>query len=134
MLVLYKIDYFGKKIIMTAFTINRINSIILIIFGLWGAWPYLFLNGGSATSIIPVVFGLILIILGPGLKKNCKIRSHIVVLLTIMILVSLFMPLKGACERDDMGAVIRLILMMISSFTAIVVFIKSFIDARKQKS
>jgi len=134
MLILYKIDYFGKKIIMTAFKINRINSIILIIFGLWGAWPYLFLNEGSATSIIPIIFGLILIILGPGLKKECKIRSHIIVLLTIMILISLFMPMKGAFERDDMGAIIRLMLMIISSFTATLIFIKSFIDARKQKS
>ena len=133
-MILYKIDYFGKKIIMTAFNINRINSIILIILGLWGAWPYLFLNEGSVTSIIPVVFGLILIILGPGLDTECKIRSHIIVLLTVMILISLFMPLKGAVERGDISATIRLMLMIISSFTATLIFIKSFIDARKQKS
>jgi len=120
---------------MKAYRINFINSLVLIILGLWGAFPYLFLEAnGSPTSIIPVFFGILLLALNPGLKKECKIRSHIVVFLTILIFISLFMPLKGAIERSDTIALIRIIVMIISSFGAILVFIKSFMEARKQKS
>ncbi|MAZ58730.1 MAG: hypothetical protein CMP56_04945 [Flavobacteriales bacterium] len=113
---------------------NLINSLILIILGFWGAFPFIMHQTGSATSLIPIIFGILLILLNPGLKKECKIRSHIVVLLTIVILISLFMPLKGAIERTDTTAIIRIIIMMVSSLFATFTFIKSFIAARKQKS
>ena len=119
---------------MKAHKANLINSLILITLGFWGAYPFIIHQTGSATSLIPIIFGILLLLLNPGLKKECKIRSHIVVLLTILILLSLFMPLKGSIERSDTTAIIRIGIMMLSSLFATVTFIKSFIDARKQKS
>ena len=117
---------------MKSHKVNLINSLVLIILGFWGAYPYILTQTGSLTSIIPIIFGILLLLLNPGLKKECKIRSHIVVLLTGLILISLFMPLKGSIERSETTAIIRITIMMISSFIATLTFIKSFIDARKK--
>ena len=110
---------------------NLINGVTLIIFGFWGAYPYLFLSTGSPTSFIPMVFGIILLALSSGLKKENKIIAHIIVLLTFLLFVSLFMPLKGAFERSDTMAILRVLIMLLTSFLALKAFIKSFIDARK---
>jgi len=116
---------------MSPYKATLLNSVTLIILGLWGAYPYLFLTTGSPTSLIPLFFGIILLILSSGLKKENKIIAHIVVLLTFIILVSLFMPLKGAIARSDSMAMIRVTMMLLFSLLALLTFIKSFIDARK---
>ena len=121
---------------MNPYKSNLLNSITLIIFGLWSGSSFLFSCGveGSMTSLIPCIFGIILLVLSPGLKKENKAIAHIVVLLTILIFLSLFMPLNGAISRSDSMAVIRISLMLVTSIIALYTFIKSFIDARKQKS
>ena len=111
---------------------NLFNSIVLIVIGFWGAFPYLFMNNGSATSMIPLILGFVLLMLNKGLQNHNKVIAHIVVGLTFLILFALFMPLKGALERSDTMAIFRLILMMLSSFVAIITFVKSFIEARKK--
>tara|TARA_B100000700_G_C14984834_1_gene828272 strand:+ start:1315 stop:1674 length:360 start_codon:yes stop_codon:yes gene_type:complete len=116
---------------MNPYKANLINSITLIIFGLWGAYPYLLSTDGSPTSLIPCFFGITLLALSSGLKKENKIIAHIIVLLTLLLFLSLFMPLKGAIERSDTIAIIRVSIMLFTSFLAQKAFIKSFIDARK---
>ena len=117
---------------MKPYKSNFLNSIVLIFVGAWGAYPYMFLGGdGSPTSLIPIFFGIILLVFNSGIKKENKIISHIVVLLTLVIFVSLLMPLKGAIGRSDSTAILRVSLMLISSLLAIITFIKSFIDARR---
>tara|TARA_B100001250_G_C19732844_1_gene759341 strand:+ start:661 stop:1026 length:366 start_codon:yes stop_codon:yes gene_type:complete len=115
---------------------NFLNSLVLIVFGAWGASPFLFSGGinGSLTSLIPFVFGIILLSLGSGLKKENKTIAHLVVLFTLMIFVSLFMPLKGAFDRSDTMATIRILIMLLTSFLALRTFIQSFIKAREKKS
>tara|TARA_Y100001968_G_C19396700_1_gene738733 strand:+ start:1326 stop:1682 length:357 start_codon:yes stop_codon:yes gene_type:complete len=118
---------------MNPYKANLLNSITLIVFGLWGAYPYLFSISGSPTSLIPVFFGIILLALSYGLKYQNKVIAHIVVLLTFLLFVSFYMPLKGAIERSDTMAIIRVAIMLCTSFLAIKAFIQSFIDARKSK-
>ena len=88
----------------------------------------------SVTALIPLFFGVALILCYPGVKNENKIVSHIAVLLTLLILVALFMPLNGAIGRGDSQARNRIILMLLSSGISMVYFIKSFIAARKKKS
>jgi hypothetical protein len=45
-------------------------------------------------------------------------------------LVALLKPLSGSISRHDSAAVFRVSVMMITSFLSMVVFVKSFIDAR----
>ena len=121
---------------MNPYKSNLLNSITLITLGLWSGSSFLFSCGveGSMTSLIPLVFGIILLILGRGLRLENKAIAHIVVLLTVIIFFALFMPLKAAVERADNIALIRLSVMLLTSIIALYSFIKSFLDARKEKS
>lgn len=116
---------------MKAHTVSLINALILITFGLWGYFGSL---TPSITSLIPVFVGLILLVFFKGIRKENKIIAHIAVLLTLIILIGLFKPLNGALERSDTAAVVRLVIMILSTIVALVFFIKSFIDARKARN
>jgi len=111
---------------------NILNSLTLIVFGIWGGYPYVLSGAGSVTSLIPLLFGLLLLSLNNGMKKENKMIAHIVVLVTFVILVALIMPLKGAFERSDTMALIRVGIMLLTSFLAMITFIQSFIQARKK--
>ena len=62
---------------MNASKANLINSISLIGFGLWG-----YFEVTSPTALIPVGFGLILLLCYNGVKNQNKIIAHIVGTLT----------------------------------------------------
>ncbi len=115
---------------MNAFRASLINAILLIILPLWG---YLASTSPSLTALIPASFGVLLLLMSPGVKSENKIISHIAVVLTLVILVALFMPLKGAIGREDGLAILRVSLMMASTLVAMVFFIKSFIDVRRKR-
>ena len=109
--------------------ISFVNAITLISFGLWG---YIDVDY-SPTALIPVVFGLIILILNPGLKRENKVIAHIVVLLTFLILGGLVKPLMSTLESSNTMGITRVTLMMLSTLMALIVFIKSFIANRSKK-
>ena len=113
---------------MNATKANLLNSAILIAVGGWG---YFDGDGKSVTALIPVIFGVVLLLCNNGIKNQNKVIAHIAVLATFICLVGLFMPLKGAIERGNDIAVGRVSAMIISSITALIFFIKSFIENRK---
>ena len=69
---------------MNATIANLINSISLMVIGLWG-----YLDVLSPTALIPVSIGVFLILCSRGVKNQNKIISHIAVLLTLLILIAL---------------------------------------------
>ena len=103
---------------------NLLNALSLILLGIWG-----YLETKSGTALIPAGFGVTLLFCHSGLKN--KIIAHVAVLLTLLILVALvFMRLEKSIESGGMGLV-RVILMIFTSSIAMISFVKSFIDARK---
>tara|TARA_X000000950_G_scaffold121143_1_gene151968 strand:- start:2345 stop:2701 length:357 start_codon:yes stop_codon:yes gene_type:complete len=109
---------------------NLVNSIALISMSAWG-----YIDTNSFTALIPAAFGVILLILGTMLsnKKLVKISAHLVVLFTLLILLALVIQvLPGVLDRGGIGS-IRVILMILTSSIAMIVFIKSFIDNRKSR-
>lgn len=105
---------------------NTLNSIILIALGLWG-----YFDVQSPTALIPVGFGVILLLCSIGLKKENKIISHIAVLLTLVILVALVgMRLPKSLVSGGVG-LIRVIGMILTSILSMVAFVLSFIKARR---
>ena len=97
------------------------------------AWGYIDTN--SFTALIPAAFGVVLLILGTMLtnEKLVKISAHLVVLFTLLILIALVIQvLPGVLDRGGIG-LIRVILMILTSSIAMIVFIKSFIDNRKSR-
>ena len=109
--------------------ISFVNAVTLISFGLWG---YIDVNF-SPTALIPVIFGIIILLLNPGLKKENKIISHIVVILTFLILGGLVKPLMSTLDNDSTMGITRVVLMMLSTLFALLSFIKSFIANRSKK-
>ena len=116
---------------MKPYQSNLLNAIVLIVMGLWG---YLASETPSNTALIPVAFGVVFALVTPPFKKENKVVAHIVVLLTFLLIISLFMPLNGAIGRGDNVAIFRVGLMILTSVYAFYTFIKSFIDARKART
>ena len=116
---------------MKAHTASLVNAIILIALGLWG---YFGSETPSMTALIPVVFGAIILALNKGIKNENKIIAHVAVLLTLLILIGLIKPLTGAMDRGDNTATVRVAIMILSTLVALAYFIKSFIDARRQRT
>ena len=113
---------------MNSTNANIINSICLIVIGLWG-----YLEVSSPTALIPVGFGAALILCTPGVKKENKVIAHIAVLLTLVILIALLgMRLPKSIDQGGLGLV-RVLLMIGTSILSMVCFIKSFIANRKSR-
>ena len=110
---------------------NFINAAVLIVMGAWG---YFGSESPSPTALIPVVVGAILFVMTNSIRNHNKVVAHIAVLLTLLILVALIKPFTSAMGRADSMAMIRVGLMMLTSLIAMIAFVKSFIDARKEKS
>lgn len=115
---------------MKASLSSLLNAIILISMGLWG---YFESESKAITALIPVIIGTILLLVNKGVKNENKALAHVAVLLTFLIMFGLVKPLLGAFERENTYAVIRVLLMIISSLWAMISFIKSFISARKNR-
>jgi hypothetical protein len=115
---------------MKAHTASLINAIILISFSAWG---YFTSDTPSMTALIPMAIGIILLICNPGVRKENKVIAHIAVVLTLVVLIGLIKPLHGAMGRGDSVAIFRVVIMILSTLLAMVYFVKSFIDARKNR-
>lgn len=113
---------------MKAHSANMINSIALIIIGLW---DYLATQTLASTNMITVAGGLLLLFFYDGIKREDKVTAHIVVIITLFVFLSLIKPFDEALQDSAAGASIRYLVMMLTSLLAIVYFIKSFIDARR---
>ena len=107
---------------------NILNSICLMVIGLWG-----YLEVTSPTALIPVWFGFVLFFCSFGLKKENKVIAHIAVLLTFIILIALVgMRLPKSLESGGFG-LYRVLIMIITSTIAIISFVHTFIKVRQQR-
>tara|TARA_B100000989_G_scaffold51590_1_gene34350 strand:+ start:826 stop:1164 length:339 start_codon:yes stop_codon:yes gene_type:complete len=112
---------------MNAYKANFLNSISLIIFGIWG-----YIEVSSFTALIPTAFGAILLACSIGIKKQNKIIAHVAVLLTVLILFALLgMRLPKSLESGGLG-LFRVSAMCLTSLLAMIYFVKNFIAARKK--
>tara|TARA_X000000950_G_scaffold277469_1_gene366954 strand:+ start:4721 stop:5071 length:351 start_codon:yes stop_codon:yes gene_type:complete len=115
---------------MKAHIVSLIHAFALI--GL-GGYGYLSSDTPSVTALIPVVFGVLLLAMNNGVKKENKVIAHIAVLLTLLIIIGLIKPLTGAMGRGDSAAVARVATMLVLGVLAMVSFVRSFIAARKAR-
>lgn len=116
---------------MKAHTASLINALVLIAFGLWA---YFGSETPSKTALIPTGFGVVILTLYKGIKKEDKIVAHVAVLLTLVILVALIKPLTAAIGRNDPVAILRVVIMLGTSAVSMILFIKSFIDVRRARA
>lgn len=118
---------------MKPVTVNAINAIILILSGLYGYFGVTTASGEhSPTALIPAAFGLVLIIMGLFWAKAPKVVSHIAVLLTLVLFIMCAMRLAKVEGWGPKGTIF--LICTLSNLIALIVFIKSFIDARKNRT
>lgn len=115
---------------MKPYQINLVNAFILIALGLWG---YLASTSPSPTALIPVGFGIVFAFATTSLRKENKLIAHLVVLLTVVLILALIIPLRGALIRNDMVAAVRVGIMLAGCIAAMVIYIQSFIEARRSR-
>lgn len=106
---------------MKLYVANLVNAVLLIALG---AWAYFTSATPSVTTLIPVIAGIILFALQTGIKKGAKTFIYIGLALTAVILLGLVKPLMGALDRESTLALVRVVLMMLSSVIALFYFIK----------
>jgi len=116
---------------MKANTVSLINSLVLVSMGLWG---YFESDSRPITALIPVIVGVILLLINNGVKKENKIAAHVAVLLTLLIIIGLVKPFLGTLDRGNISGILRVSLMILTSLWAMIIFIQSFISARKSKA
>lgn len=85
----------------------------------------------SPTALIPAAFGALLIILGLFWSKAPKVVSHVVVVLTLVLLIMVSDRFLKVDVWDAKKFVF--LLCVISNAVALTVFIRSFIVARRAK-
>ena len=113
---------------MEASKANLINSLSLIVFGLWG-----YIESSSMTALIPVGIGFTLGACTNEIKNGNKLIAHLAVLGTLVILFALIgMRLPKSLDQGGVG-LFRVIAMISTSLLAMTAFIKSFVKNRKSK-
>ena len=105
-----------------------LNSITLIVVGLIG-----YIIKLSPTALIPVILGLAILITSFFYNKNNKLIAHIIATLILLIIISLFMPLKSRIIDQDLFGILRITIMQLISIYSLTCFVKTFIDARSNK-
>tara|TARA_Y100001970_G_scaffold291445_1_gene428606 strand:+ start:1912 stop:2262 length:351 start_codon:yes stop_codon:yes gene_type:complete len=103
-----------------------LNSIVLIVIG-----SFAYYIKSSPTALIPVFFGALIGVCYFTYDMNNKIVAHVCLVLMLLIVMSLFMPLKARIASSDSAGVMRIIAMQLVTLYSIICFIVSFINARK---
>jgi len=120
-----------------------VSGILLILIGIIG-YAYGMMKDGNAsfTALFPAVFGLLLIIFGILAKSKENLRKHLMhgavlvgllgFLGTVSSVVQLPALLAGTAERP--AAVIARFAMALVCLVFVILCVKSFIDARKNRA
>ena len=122
-----------KTTYMKAGTANLLNAVVLIAAGVYGYFGVAAADGShSLTALIPAAFGVLFLAMQKGVVNSNKVIAHIVVVLTLVLLI---MCIMRFVKVDEWNAKKYLFLAcIISNAIALVAFIKSFIDARKNRA
>ena len=117
---------------MKAASANLLNAIVLIAAGLYGYFGIAASDGThSLTALIPAAFGIIFLAMQKGVANHNKIISHVVVILTLLLLVMCIMRFVKVQDWVDKKYVF--LACVISNAIALIAFIGSFIEARKNR-
>ena len=116
---------------MKTYIISSINGLLLILLSLWG---YYASTHPSPTAFIPVILGLAILLFNNGVRRQQKKALIWTFALTLLAFGGLFKPLTGAINRHDIGAQVRVIVMLTTSAAALIYLIKNGVKIKTTKS
>lgn len=110
---------------------------LLILIGIIG-YAYGLMNGNaSLTAFIPSVFGIILVVLGAAAQAKENLRKHLMHAAVIVALLGFIMPLMRLLsklnELQFSAAVVAQIAMSLVCLIFVILCVRSFIDARRNR-
>ena len=74
---------------------NLLNALCLIAMSIWG-----YLETNAPTALIPLIFGVLLLVLTNSIRNHSKTIAHIAVGITLLALIALIAkPLQGALDN-----------------------------------
>lgn len=102
--------------------INAVNAVILITLGTWG-----YFDSESVTWLIPVFFGVFLLVLTQGIRNENKVQSFLAAAVNLIVLLVLLVPLKLQLEEGNINDTVKMSIMILSSLSAVFTLVYSFI-------
>ena len=113
-------------------------GVLLILIGIIG-YIYGLLNGNaSVTALIPAVFGIVLAILGALARAKENLRMHLMHAAVLIGLLGFLIPawrvLSNFNQMTISAALISQISMSLICLVFVVLCIKSFVDARRNRT
>ncbi len=114
-----------------------ICGILLILIGIIGYSYGLINQNASLTALIPAVFGIVLSLLGFISEKKETLRKHLMHVAVIVALIGFIVPTSRIISKASEFTLDFTALMLISMALVCLVFVilgvRSFIEARRQR-
>lgn len=115
-----------------------LTGVLLILVGIAG-FGFSILDGSNApTALIPAAFGLLLLILGYVAKSKENLRKHLMHAAVIIGLLGFIIPLTRLIPQMNnikvSLAVLSQIAMSLICLVFVILCVKSFIDARRNRT
>ncbi len=114
-----------------------ISGILLILIGVFG-YVFSIIDGNtSLTALIPAAFGILLAILGIAAKSKENLRKHLMHVAVLVGLLGFIIPAARIISKlNDLKvslAVLSQVAMSVVCLVFVILCVKSFIDARKNR-
>ena len=119
-------------------SVSIVCGVLLILIGIAG-YVYGMMNGNaSVTAMIPAFFGIVLAILGAAAGAKENLRKHLMHAAVMIGLIGFIIPAGRLISRlGDLtlsAAVVSQILMALVCLIFVILCIKSFADARRNRA
>ncbi len=112
---------------MKPFEANFINGLSLSAMSAWE-----FFENGYTSALLPLALGVFFWARTNAMKNpNNRIVAHTVVIFTFIILICLIKPFVNFMRNDEVLSGIRTLIMIATCTFAMIVYVQSFMDARK---
>lgn len=114
-----------------------VSGVLLILLGIFGYVFSLLDNHASLTALIPAAFGLLLLICGFVAKSKENLRKHLMHAAVLVALVGFIIPaIRVLSKLGDFTvslAILSQLAMSLICLVFVVLSVKSFIAARREK-
>jgi hypothetical protein len=113
-------------------------GVLLIIIGILGYVSGVLHGAASLTALIPAVFGLVLFLLGIFARKSEGLRKHLMHAAVVIALLGFLMTagrlVSKLGELTYSAAVVSQVSMALVCLLFVILAVKSFIDARRERA